>query len=106
MAVTAYKPLQTDSIELTRLQQRVSSTLDTITDKILLNGRLIANVALTTSTQLIEHGLQRDFRGWLVVRSNANATVYEGTFSGPASISDRIIPLKASAAVTVSLWVF
>lgn len=69
----------------------------------MLQGRLLEdiNVKKDGSTS-VGHGLGRPMRGWFVVRSDANAVVWE---TAGKSV-DTNINLTASELVTVSIWVF
>lgn len=90
--------------EIAQRLYTLAKTVDSLVALPLLGGRLITSVDLSAVTVSIEHGLGRRFTGWLVVDSTANAVVYRDT----ASVADSrtFLPLKASAATTVSLWVF
>lgn len=68
----------------------------------LLDGLLVENVTIATTDTNVVHGLGRDFRGWIIVRRDAAADVYEGTQINEA----QYLTLIASSSVTVSLYVF
>ncbi len=68
------------------------------------SASIVEGVTLTTASTLVPHRLGRKVRGWIVVRKNASAEVYEGT---PVAMTPtKTINLKASATVTVSLLFF
>ena len=67
-------------------------------------GRLIKGLKLSTARERVPHGLGRSFSGYIVVSKDAHATVMVDTEDN--SSPGRYIPLVASAAVEVSLWVF
>jgi hypothetical protein len=73
-------------------------------DKAILAGHLLTDVTIGTSSTSIPHGLARRYQGWHLVDIQGDARVWRDT----ASTADNtlFIPLKASASVTVSLWVF
>ena len=69
----------------------------------LLNGRLLENIAIATTATKVSHGLKRVPRGWLVVDRTADARVFRDSTGTERT---TFLTLKASAACTVSLWVF
>ena len=70
----------------------------------ILNGILVKDVALGTTTVRVSHTLNRVFNGYIIVKQNADARVWLDTST--SADPDKFLPLKASATVTVSLWVF
>lgn len=69
-----------------------------------LDGVLVEDVQITSGTaKIVEHGLGREPRGWLVLGKNANANVWETATSVG---SENRMTVNASATVTISLWVF
>jgi hypothetical protein len=88
--------------------QRLQTSIDDISRQAslveLTNGRLIENVALSTSDTHIVHGLGRAFRGWFVIRISAAGTILEAATQADTT---KFLSLKASAGTpTVSVWVF
>jgi hypothetical protein len=94
--------IQTENQDLTRIQYNIAKAYDTLGEVPLNAGRLIENVALSSTAVSIEHKLGREFRGWIIVRTNANQTVWESTQLAPKTL----LKLVASGSVTVSLFVF
>lgn len=90
--------------ELNQVQSNVEQAVAEVIKNPLLNGRLIEDVALTTTASKIEHKLGRTPRGYLIVKRSANAQVYDSLASEGSP--DLFLPLTASANVTVSLWIF
>lgn len=87
------------------LQDAVSAVLDPLVRLVaLIHGRLIANVALSTTPVNVEHKLDRPLVGWIVVRKNADARIWED--QATTVDGSKFLRLDASAAVTVTLWVF
>lgn len=69
----------------------------------ILDGRLIENIALATGTRkVINHGLGRRFRGYIVVRRDAGAIIW----SEDATDESKELWLQASANVNINLWIF
>jgi len=67
----------------------------------ILSGVLVEEIAVTTTAKKVPHKLGRRARGWIVVRNNANSVVYDN--SAP---DGEFLDLVASAAATISIWVF
>ena len=66
----------------------------------ILNGVLLKDVAVTSSSTTISHMLSRTPQGWIVVDKDANEDVWR------VSWNTRQIVLDATGNVTVALWVF
>jgi len=90
------------NFDSSKVDFRVGRLLDAVRAVSLLDGRLLENVALSTSAVDVQHGLGRTPAGYLVMTQNASGSVFE-TKTARSSSSIR---LTASASVTVDLWVF
>jgi hypothetical protein len=88
------------SQESQRLQTNIQSALTSILRNPLLDGRLVEDVELVTGSNKLEHKLERAVRGYILVRQNAAANLYE------VSSDDLFITLSSSADVTASIWIF
>lgn len=92
-----------DSFEdVERLQDTIENVFNGITNSPILSGQLVESVDLDTTAIRVEHKLGRAALGYIIVRQNADATVYEETDTRP----DLFLKLKSSSPVKVSLWVF
>ena len=101
--IPQFRAIKSASAEMTKLQDALAKVFNAIQIKQLLDGRLITNIEITSaSIKEVEHGFQRDLRGWIVVRKNANANVWESV----SNLPKRPLNLNSSANVTISLWVF
>ncbi len=100
--IPPFRSIQMKNDVIERMQQNVSQVFNALSSVELLNGRLITDVALTTSETLVDHKLGRAYRGWIVVNKNANQDVYVAN----TGLTERFLKLTASGTVTVSLWVF
>ena len=67
------------------------------------NQVLRKDIKLTTADARVAHGIGQPCQGWIVVRNNANAVVFEVTASPDPKNS---VLLRASAACTVTLLFF
>ena len=98
-----FKRLFTKDQDLMSLQDNVNDALLPLFLVPLLSGNLLENLSLTTSTQQINHKLDRAWRGFFVVKSTADIRVFSPAQSTDPKVK---IPLQASSAGTVSVWVF
>ncbi len=104
MSLPRFDRLQTASVELNRVQDRVGLPLDRLTGIGLLDGVLVEDVEMASGLNILQHGLGREVRGYLLVRSDADVRVYDDATASPQpALYHR---LQATAAATVSLWVF
>lgn len=95
----------TGNYELSKVQDNVSEAFSQLFQKNpILNGVFISDVSLSTSDLEINHGLGRDYQGYLVVELHGNATVYTSPTANPRP-QDQII-LRASTTVTAKIYVF
>jgi hypothetical protein len=96
--------VRTEDSDLRQFQDGVVASVAAIRDREVLDGRLIKGIDLVSGTvKVIDHGLGRKLLGWIPVRQDANATVWE---SDSESLGARVLKLNASANVTIDLWVF
>lgn len=101
--IPAFRAIRSSVKDITRLQDALSKVFNAIQKKQILDGRLISDIEIATGTvKEVQHGLQRQPRGWIIVKKNAEATVWETS----ATLPVRTINLNASADVTISLWIF
>jgi hypothetical protein len=100
--IPPFAKLQTEDPLLDRVQDRIKGALDAVGRVPLLDGRLLT-VSVGTSQTVIPHGLGRPWSGYIVVSRSANAQVWNAP---PDANSFALLVLQASAAVTVTLWVF
>jgi hypothetical protein len=75
-----------------------------VLDNPIVNGRLIQSLAVSSGSNVIDHGLGRELLGWIVVRNSASVTFYD-TQSSNANPA-RTLLLTASGNATISLYVF
>lgn len=104
MTIPVFKKIGTDDLILDKFQTNVDQVLTSISSRRIIDGILLRDIVLTTSALLVPHLLGHPIDGYIVVKSNANAVVYDDEATN--TIKDRFIKLLASATVTVTLWVF
>jgi hypothetical protein len=92
------------SLFLRRLQDNVVDAFSLLTEVPLLDFVWKRDVVLTAGvTTPVPHGLGRAWRGYLITRSNAAATLYAPTSQ---TLPERFLELVPSATVTVDLFMF
>lgn len=104
MPLPAFRYVRTGNPAADKLQDAVRDTFRNVMTCPLFDGELLEGVALTTSFQDVAHGLERAPRGCFLVRADDAVSLAEDVPGNPRPAS--VIRLKASAAATVSLWVF
>jgi hypothetical protein len=101
----AFKTLQSGSAELNRIQDNISNAIDPVVKLSILNGHLLRDVVLVSgASQITPHKLDRRLVGYFVTKRNANSVIWDeqATNLNP----ELTLNLRASANVTVDLWVF
>lgn len=91
-----------DNAAINRSLLNIITTLNDIIDNPLINGILIENVTVNTTTTNIEHKLKRAYKGFVVVAMDANANIWVSQ----SSDKQTYLKLISSATAVVSLWVF
>ena len=103
MALTKFKQIKSDDYELMRVQDNVNTALIPVLTNQILNGQVLKSVVLTTgSSNIVNHKLGRDLVGYIVIKKNANADVWDSTSVTPT----LTLVLETSANCTVDLYVF
>lgn len=97
-----FSSIQTPDWTLQKIQDNVSSSLNPIAAKPIVDGVLVQDVKLTSGQDnSVSHTIGRTPLMWIVVKKNANADVWEATSPAPS----KTLNLWCSANCTVSLWV-
>lgn len=91
-------------LPLDQMQAKWKSEIDPVLVNPLVAGHLVEHVLLGSGANVVNHGLQRNLLGWLVVRKNAAITLYDTQASNQTPA--LTLNLVASGAATISLWVF
>lgn len=99
--VQPFRRIRTQDKDLSRLQDAIASPLRDLQGIPILDGVLVNDQALASATTTtFNHKLGRKPQGYLITKRSAAADIYDTAFTKTA------MTLHASAAVTVSLWVF
>ena len=99
-----FESINTTDSDIRELQYGLSTVLRPVTKAPILDGVLLEDIALSTSSTDVPHKLGRAARGYIPVKMNASANVYDEESSN--GDKENFLKLKASASVTVNLWVF
>ena len=97
---------QTEDNDLNLIQNNIESFSKSVESVAILNGRLIEDITFINETvKKIPHGLNRPYRGYIVVNSNKPSVVHRhAPDDGDRS---RFLPLRCSNMdTTISIWVF
>lgn len=101
----ALERVKTGAEDVRQLQDALQSFVRPLLSLQLLDGRLVEDVALVSGqANYVPHGLGRRAK-WLAVSPNADARIWEDTATA-APVPTTQLVLRASANVTVHLWVF
>ncbi len=84
-------------------QREARNAIKDIANISLVSGVLLSDVSIATTATRVSHGLGRVPKGWFVVDRTADARVYRDS---TGTERKTFLTLKASAACTVSLWIF
>ena len=105
MAVKSFKKLNSADRNLNLVQDNIETFSIPLVKNPLLDGQLIEDQELVTGQDnIINHKLGRVLRGWLIVRQNAAADIYDTQADN--SLPNLTLWLRSSADCTISLYVF
>lgn len=90
------------SDELSRLQEKLQEFFVPIIQCALIDGTLLQNIKLESGVNSIQHKLNRELQGYIIVRKSANEQVWEANRNLP----NKFLNLQSTGSVTVDLWVF
>mgnify|MGYP000376048240 FL=1 len=103
MPLPSVSKLISEDDVLNRVQDRIKVFADVVASIPLLEGRLLTVTLAAGAFTPVSHGLGRRPTGYLVVRRNANAVLWD---QADAADANAFLYLQPSATVTVTLWVF
>ncbi len=96
----AFKQINTQSMELNRVQDHVEQVLNPLVKIQILDGNLISNTLIGTDDTQFSHKLDRMPLGWFVADKLAEGDIWR------VSWDSKTVTLKASASTTASIWIF
>jgi hypothetical protein len=103
MTLPRFAKVQVDDETLNRVQDRIKVVTDALVANQLLEGRLVTVTLTAGAFTQVTHGLGRQPQGYIVVRLNANAVIWDQPNGTDAN---AFLYLQPSATVTATLWVF
>lgn len=104
MATKLFKKINTENYELETIQSNASATFDSITSNPLLNGIILKDIALISGDTTINHKLNKNLSGWMIIGQTAAADIFDKQSSN--NLKNRTLVLNSSAICTVSIYVF
>lgn len=99
-----FNVLNTDTPDLTQVQQNLVRTLQPVFSTPILGGNLLTGQALTSGTNTINHGLGRKLNGWLIVRQRAQASIWDSQDSNKSP--NLTLVLFVDNPVNCDIYVF
>lgn len=102
--MVTFQRIQAKDYELQKVQNNCASFFDFLTKSQIIDGRVVSDVSLSTSDTILNHGLQREPVGYIIIKSDAPEQVYTSATVNPNK--KLYLVLKATGDCTVSLWVF
>lgn len=102
-SLKAFKKTGVSAPDVARFQENVDNALKPVLSSVLLDGVLLEGVELIAGqANVIEHKLEREPRGYIIVKRSANSQVWDEV----SALKNSTLVLQCSANVTISLWVF
>ena len=104
MSRVKFTSLYTEDAEVNRLQSHIKTTLNPLLELPISDGVMLKNQTIETTDTEINHGLGREYEGFIITRLKTNATIYESATDNPSK--SLYILLKASGAATADIYIF
>jgi hypothetical protein len=96
---TRFQRIQTSDTELNLLQNRIAETFDSITSNPLLGGNFLSQVPLVAGSNLVSHGLGRNYVSWLSGNASAPVSLSSGKSPDPKTFLNLIADAPCSVDV-------
>lgn len=91
-------------LTLDQLMPKWAAVINPILASPIVNGLQLDNIVLTIGDNVINHKLGRKLQGWIIVRKNAQAGIFDT--QDVNQMPQLTLNLTSDADVTVSLWVY
>ena len=104
MSRVNFTTLYTDNAEVNRLQSHIKTTLNPLLQLPISDGVMLTDQDIGTTDTEINHGLGREYEGFIITRLNANSVIYESATVN--NDKNLYILLKGSATATADIYVF
>ena len=83
-------------------QSNVEAAFGNLAKSLLLDGVYVENVAINTTETLVEHRLNRTYRGYIVCKNDSFCELKVVSTGNQA----LFVTLQSTVPCTVSLWIF
>ena len=93
------KTIRSGNYNIDKIQDNLAQYLEQFTGLFLLDGILHKDIEINT-TFALEHKLSRVPLGYLVIKKDSAASIYNG------DITSTLLNFTSSASVTADIWVF
>ncbi len=97
----ALPQIQSPDQTMMLIQTKWASQLNPLLANKLTQGNLLQNIALINGATIINHLLDRQMQGWILVDKDASVIIYRS-----AALNPQTLTLTSNGAVNISLWVF
>lgn len=103
--VKALRKLDSENPELNKIQEYIDQSISPITKSPIINGVLIKGIKLVAGQDNnINHKLDRNISGWIVVRKRETADVWD--LQDVNDLKKKTLRLRTDVDNTVDLWIF
>jgi len=96
--------LLSHSLTWDQAKDKWSSQLNPILQNPLINGQILSGIKVKSGTNVINHGLQQNLQGYIVIMNSANVTFYDTQQKNQTP--QLTLQLVSSGIATISLYVF
>ena len=102
--IPSFKKVRTEDAPLRLVQDSLTLTLDQVIRREILDGNLVEDVNLINGLNLVDHGLGRIPKGFIIVKRNDLHVVWN--VASTKMVPKRNMALQSNGAMTVSFWFF
>lgn len=104
-SIPSFTKLTTGIPAVDQTIERIFTTFVGILSKQIIDGQLLKDVSIPTGSVVkVPHTLSRKVTGYIVIKKNANAQIWDSEASN--TLPTKFLNLNSSANVVISLWVF
>lgn len=105
MSISPLRKVRSDDDTIRQLQGAVDLVFQELLKKQLIDGNFFEDVELTMGiVNLVPHKLGKEAQGYIVVKRDANATIWDSESTN--EMKNSFLNLRTSADCVISLWVF
>ena len=101
----SYRRVQSEDRVVNQIQDNIQDVLNDLVKTQILNNIIIKDINLTSGTlNVINHKLGRNPLGYVIIKKNANSTIWDEQQN--STTSDRTVKLRCSANCIVDILIF